>query len=160
MSSIRWSAEVEFLARISRDQLDEYAAGAQMAYYNSDDLVLRLTRALDADDYAAAMAEAQAWVAALAITGRAGRDGVSGPVRFTVESEFVHRWAVGTKEAAEKLGISTTRLRQLEHADPAFPKPAAEVAGGRVYRKDEVETYAHEREPGQPGRPRKAAPDA
>jgi hypothetical protein len=76
----------------------------------------------------------------------------------TVESaqSRAARWAVGAKEAAALLGISTTRLRQLE-GSAGFPEPVADPAGGSLYRTDEIETYGRTRVRSKGGRPRKDA---
>lgn len=160
MAAFEWWAEVEYLAQFEPDkEMEQFAEGARYAHYNSADMVLRLTTLLDAVEYADALAEARAWADGLAVAKLAAAGRASGPVRFTIESQIARsqHWAMGTKEAAARLGVSPARLRQLEGEDPAFPAAAVDVAAGRVYRADEVETYARTRQPGRPGRPRKDA---
>ncbi|MET0492932.1 MAG: hypothetical protein ABW000_07340 [Actinoplanes sp.] len=157
-----WYGEVEFLAELNPEvQLEEYSQGARMAHYNSREMVLRLGQPLDAAEYTEALTEASAWVSSLAVTALTEAGKAAGPIRFTVESRIARSksWAAGTKEAAELVGVSPTRLRQLEGA-PGFPAPLATPASGKVYREDEMETYARDRQPGRPGRPPRPSPDA
>jgi hypothetical protein len=118
--------------------------------------VLRLTTQLDARTYEQATTAAQRWVLGeLADVHLV--DQAAAPIRLVVESADARskRWAVGTKEAAALLGMTPSRLRQLEET-PGFPEPVpgVDAAGGRLLRRDEVETFKRTRTPGKPGRPR------
>jgi hypothetical protein len=151
-----WHAEVELAAELAPDQLDEVADGFRTAYYNSADKVLRLGDALAAVEYAAAVDEARGWVQRAAVPAVHRYAADAQVVRVVIESAAARaaRWAVGTKEAAELLGITPARVRQLE-GEEAFPKPIAELAGGAVRRADEVETFGRRRVRSKGGRPRK-----
>jgi predicted DNA-binding transcriptional regulator AlpA len=61
----------------------------------------------------------------------------------------------GIHEAAEVLAVSTQRVHELAKRDD-FPTPLAVLAGGRVWRRSEIERWS-KRYPRRPGRPRKAA---
>src|SRR5690606_21891542 len=60
---------------------------------------------------------------------------------------------VGTAEVAEMLGVSRQRVNALT-AHPDFPRPVAELAAGKVWRKGDLSRFAEERAR-RPGRPRK-----
>lgn len=154
-----WHAEVELIAELTGDQLDEVAAGFRAAYYNSADKVLRLRGDLAAADYPDAIDEARAWAQGRAVPAVLRHAPDAAVLRVVVESAAgrAARWAIGAKEAAELLGITPTRLRQLEAA-AGFPEPVADPAGGSVWRADEIETYGRRRVRGKGGRPRKAGP--
>ena len=51
---------------------------------------------------------------------------------------------VGVTEVRELLGVSRQRVHQIirEHAD--FPEPVAELAAGRIWLRQEVESWARE----------------
>jgi len=48
---------------------------------------------------------------------------------------------MSTVEIAELLGITRQRVDKLSRTD-GFPAPAAELAIGRVWRRDDIETWA------------------
>jgi predicted DNA-binding transcriptional regulator AlpA len=50
---------------------------------------------------------------------------------------------VSTLEIAEMLGVTRQRVDQL-HRTEGFPEPAAELAIGRVWRRQDVEAWARE----------------
>jgi predicted DNA-binding transcriptional regulator AlpA len=76
-------------------------------------------------------------------------------------AEAYHRWLteppfpelVGTAEVAEMLGVSRQRVNALT-AHPDFPRPVAELAAGKVWRKGDLSRFAEEWAR-RPGRPRK-----
>ena len=150
-----WFAEIEFRAELTEKQLDELAAGVRAAYYNSADHVLRLQEALDEPEYGMALDAARRWVDVAAVDVVRACPAAE-VLRVVVESGTARRgrWAVGAKEAAELLGVSTARVRQLR-GSPGFPAPVAETAGGEVYRADEVESYGRVPRTQKGGRPRK-----
>lgn len=49
---------------------------------------------------------------------------------------------LGPQETAALLGVTRQRLLQLLDAYPDFPKPDAELAIGRVWRRADVERWA------------------
>jgi hypothetical protein len=49
---------------------------------------------------------------------------------------------VGPAEIGKMLGVSRQRVHQLTEEDPSFPKPAAELATGRVWETRDVEKWA------------------
>ena len=52
---------------------------------------------------------------------------------------------VGLTEIARMLGVSRQRAHQLAQTDD-FPRPAAELANGRVWEIDDVDAWMRERE--------------
>lgn len=154
----RWNIEVQYRADVEPSQLERLAegAGAVMVHHNTAERTLRLRGVVSADS--PQEATDLAWRFSAATETRMAEVGVTGELqRFLVESEAAAplRWAAGAAEAANLLGVSTARLRQIEQSDPAFPRPVAELAGGRVYRADEVESYRRGRVLSKGGRPRK-----
>lgn len=148
-----WFAEVELTGPLTQEQLEQAAEGALIGQYNEASQVLRLNTRLDAVDYTDAAHKALRWAAELpAVRART----MSGPQRLLVESAAARarEWdLLGAKEIAERLGVSTARVRQLEQR-PDFPTPVSELAGGRVYRAADIDEFA--RRPRTPGRPPKA----
>lgn len=59
---------------------------------------------------------------------------------------------VSASEVAEILGVSRQRVHQLIRAYDDFPKPEAELAVGRIWRREAVAKWAtdHPRKPGRP----------
>ncbi len=51
------------------------------------------------------------------------------------------RELVGAAEIAEMLGVSRQRVDQLAQHDD-FPKPAAVLATGRIWERDDIERWA------------------
>jgi predicted DNA-binding transcriptional regulator AlpA len=51
---------------------------------------------------------------------------------------------VGVTEIAEMLGLSRQRVNQMVRDDPVFPRPEAELTGGRVWRTEVIEEWARE----------------
>jgi predicted DNA-binding transcriptional regulator AlpA len=49
---------------------------------------------------------------------------------------------LGITEVAALVNLSRQRILQLIESDPAFPKPAAQLARGRLWRQDDIETWA------------------
>jgi predicted DNA-binding transcriptional regulator AlpA len=49
---------------------------------------------------------------------------------------------VGVTEVREMLGISRQRVHQLIRDDATFPKPAAELASGKIWFRKDVEVWA------------------
>jgi hypothetical protein len=157
-NAMRWNIEVQYRAEVEPSQLELLAkgAGVVMAHHNSAERALRLRTVVTVSS--PKEATDLAWRFATAAETLMEAVGVAGELqRFSVESEAAAplRWAAGAAEAADLLGVSTARLRQIEQSDPAFPRPVAELAGGRVYRADEVESYRRGRVLSKGGRPRK-----
>ena len=48
---------------------------------------------------------------------------------------------MGIAEIAELLGVTTQRVDQLARTD-GFPKPTAELAAGRIWRRHDIEAWA------------------
>ncbi|MGH7642589.1 MAG: helix-turn-helix transcriptional regulator [Candidatus Dormibacteria bacterium] len=48
---------------------------------------------------------------------------------------------VGIAETARMLGVSRQRVHQIAGTNPEFPKPVAELAAGRIWRRQEVEAW-------------------
>jgi prophage regulatory protein len=48
---------------------------------------------------------------------------------------------VGVAEVAAMLGVTRQRVNQLV-SRPDFPKPEVELSAGRIWRREEVETWA------------------
>jgi hypothetical protein len=63
---------------------------------------------------------------------------------------------VSGPEAAEILGVSPQRLRQLADGHASFPEPMYELRAGKLWLKDAIEAFDR-RWDRKPGRPRKAA---
>lgn len=158
-----WDAEVELVAELDQDQLDALAhdTAALAVYYNSAGRMIRLRSSLRADDFDAALEEARVWASTIAVPPIRKHWPEALVVRLAVEQRGFggSGWAAGAKEAAELLGVSPARVRQIE-GQPGFPAPVADLAGGAVWRADEVETYGRTRVRGKGGRPRKAVPEA
>lgn len=49
---------------------------------------------------------------------------------------------VGAAEIAEMLAVTRQRVDAIARRDPTFPRPEVELASGRVWRRDEVESWA------------------
>jgi prophage regulatory protein len=49
---------------------------------------------------------------------------------------------VGTAEIAKMLGVVRQYVDRLSREDPAFPKPIAELAAGRVWKRADVVKWA------------------
>jgi predicted DNA-binding transcriptional regulator AlpA len=49
---------------------------------------------------------------------------------------------VSVGEIAEILGVTRQRINQLMHEHEDFPKPFAELAIGRVWKREDIETWA------------------
>lgn len=63
---------------------------------------------------------------------------------------------VSVPEAAEILGVSQQRVRELAGASGSFPEPMYELRTGKLWLRDAIDAFAQNRER-KPGRPRKAA---
>ncbi|AGL19482.1 AlpA family transcriptional regulator [Actinoplanes sp. N902-109] len=148
-----WHAQVEIPIDVDENQLGQYLGESDSMAYNTSEKIMRLGTWIDAADFDAAVTGARVWVSQL----RAAREAV--PQRLTVESQDaqISTWAVGAKEAAERLGLSKSRLFQLADS-PGFPAPVPGVEAGtaKIFRVDELDEYGRNRNL-QPGRPRKAA---
>ena len=51
---------------------------------------------------------------------------------------------VGAAEVATMLNISPQRVHQLYAAGRGFPEPVAVLAAGRIWRRRDIEAWAHE----------------
>ncbi len=49
---------------------------------------------------------------------------------------------VGTKEAADMLGVKKSNFVRDHASNPKFPKPVADLACGRIWLRSDVEHYA------------------
>jgi predicted DNA-binding transcriptional regulator AlpA len=49
---------------------------------------------------------------------------------------------LGVTEVAALLGLTRQRVQQLTETDPDFPSPAAELARGRVWERDDIVKWA------------------
>ncbi|WP_018807287.1 hypothetical protein [Salinispora arenicola] len=158
-----WYVELEFLGELRNpEDLDQAAEGAVMAHYQEKVGVLRLRALLDAAEYEAAMSEAMQWPARLPGAAELVNSGaLTGPDRVVVETSAARSRGmdlVGAAEIAERFGISTTRVRQIEKR-PDFPGQVSDLKGGRIYRADEVDQYGKQRNSAA-GRPREDQSDA
>ncbi len=66
---------------------------------------------------------------------------------------------VGVHEAAEILGVSKQRIADLAATSKSFPRPVAQLAGGRIWPRSAIEAFRSTRT-GKPGRPRSSATPA
>ncbi|GAA4439302.1 helix-turn-helix transcriptional regulator [Phytohabitans houttuyneae] len=152
-----WFIELEFTGPLEPDQMEQAAEGAPFAHYTAGVQVLRLRGPLDAVEYDDAVREAQDWPVRLTGAAELVRAGVlSGPERMVIETSAARArmWdLLGAAEIAERLGVTTARVRQLEQR-PDFPKPALTLAGGRIYRADDIDAFNRgwDRTPGRPRR--------
>jgi len=53
---------------------------------------------------------------------------------------------MGTREVAERLGVSRQHVLRLLRDDATFPRPIAELSAGLIWSTDDIETYAAARE--------------
>ncbi|GAA2516506.1 hypothetical protein [Winogradskya humida] len=153
-----WTVEAEYVGQLTDDDLEALTADAPRIYYNTDTGTLQLTADLTAKDFGPALAAARRW-AEQASVAQLVRDGkLQGPIRLTVENALGRSYRLpllGAKETAARLGITTSRLRELA-ATPGFPAPKVELAGGKAWSGVDIDAYASTRPTG-PGRPRKSA---
>lgn len=49
--------------------------------------------------------------------------------------------AVAVAEIAEMLHVSSGRVHQLVRDDPTFPSPAQELRVGKLWRREDIETW-------------------
>jgi predicted DNA-binding transcriptional regulator AlpA len=49
---------------------------------------------------------------------------------------------VGTAEIAQMLGVVRQYVHRLSQEDPTFPKPVAELAAGRVWKRADIVKWA------------------
>lgn len=63
---------------------------------------------------------------------------------------------VSVPEAAEILGVSPQRVRELSSTSSAFPEPMYELRTGKLWLRDAIDTFA--RRDRKPGRPPKTRP--
>lgn len=52
---------------------------------------------------------------------------------------------VGVAEVAAMLGVSRQRVNKIVKEDESFPRPEAELAAGRIWRRDDIEQWARSR---------------
>lgn len=155
-----WFVEAEYVAPITQEQYEQAAEGSFMAHYQEKAQLLRLTGRLDGTlSYEAAVTEALRWATDVGVV----RMGLAkGPDRLVVESAAARarEWSLlGAAEVATRLGVSTARVRQLEQR-PDFPRPVKpDLAGGKIWRAEDIDEFARTWSR-QPGRPRKATPNA
>lgn len=65
---------------------------------------------------------------------------------------------VSVPEAAEILGVSPQRVRELAAANASFPEPMYELRTGKLWLRDAIDAFA--RRVRKPGRPAKTSPTA
>jgi hypothetical protein len=66
---------------------------------------------------------------------------------------------VAVPEAAEILGVSPQRVRELSVTNPGFPEPMYELRTGKLWLRDAIDAFARrDRKPGRPPKKRPAAP--
>jgi predicted DNA-binding transcriptional regulator AlpA len=49
---------------------------------------------------------------------------------------------VGAAEVAQMLGVVRQYVHRLSQEDPTFPRPVAELAAGRVWKRADIEKWA------------------
>jgi prophage regulatory protein len=49
---------------------------------------------------------------------------------------------MGTREVADRLGVSRQYVLRLLRDDPAFPRPIAELSAGLIWNTSDIEAYA------------------
>ena len=52
---------------------------------------------------------------------------------------------VGVAEIAKMLGVSRQRVNQLVRSDSDFPAPEAELIGGRIWKRTDIEAWMKRR---------------
>ncbi|MCK9895049.1 DNA-binding protein [Frankia sp. AgB32] len=57
---------------------------------------------------------------------------------------------MGTREVADRLGVSRQYVLRLLRDDPTFPRPIAELSAGLIWNTDDIESYANRRERRRP----------
>ncbi len=66
---------------------------------------------------------------------------------------------VSVPEAAEILGVSPQRVRELALTNPAFPEPMRELRTGKLWLRDAIDVFARrDPKPGRPPRTQTALP--
>lgn len=58
------------------------------------------------------------------------------PILLPMQDELV-----GIAETAHMLGVSRQRVHQIAQSNPEFPRPVAELAAGRIWRRREIEDW-------------------
>lgn len=151
-----WYAEVEFSARATNAKIGKLAPGYVATYYSPTDRLLRLRQNLGDHTEDQAFAAAQRWVTETATPAVLSIDPDALVIRIVVESAgAVARRVVGAGEFAKMLGVTPTRLRQLQNEQADFPA-GLETSAGKIWPADVAETYAARRPPqSKGGRPRK-----
>lgn len=67
---------------------------------------------------------------------------------------------VSVPEAAEILGVSPQRVRELSLTNPGFPEPMYELRTGKLWLRDSIDAFAlRDRKPGRPPKPQAALPE-
>lgn len=66
---------------------------------------------------------------------------------------------VSVPEAAEILGVSPQRVRELAGTNPGFPEPMYELRTGKLWLRDAIEAFAgRDRKPGRPPKAQGSVP--
>jgi hypothetical protein len=67
---------------------------------------------------------------------------------------------VSVPEAAEILGVSPQRVRELTVTNPGFPEPMYELRTGKLWLRDAIDVFARrDRKPGRPPKTQTALPE-
>lgn len=140
---------------LDQDTIFDFAALGGAASASPGDKTVHATFTVDADDFAAAMAEALDRLAKIA-------DGHPIAVEILTHDEQDRRDAeprfpvlAGLAEAAAVLDVNKQRASQLQTRQ-GFPAPVAVLRSGPVWRVDDLERFAATWDR-KPGRPRKTA---
>lgn len=154
---MNWWAQIEYAGELTDEQLVECSRTADQVYYDTDSGILRYTLALTATDHDTAYTEANDWTTSNGLSDHIADGRLQGPIRVAVENDLARSYSktlLGAHEAAARLGVTTTRLRQLAATD-GFPTPAIELVGGKLWHADEIDTWRRNRQPNKGGRPRR-----
>jgi len=154
-----WHVQVDLDGTLTQDQIEALADDAiATATIRGDERLVELTYRVQAGDLSAATVAALAHLARLAGVQALIAAGVlSDPQRLQLATDAAASRRLpllGAAEAAARLGVSTSRLRQLENGDD-FPAPVLELAGGKLYDAAAIDAFGKSRRRG-PGRPPKA----
>lgn len=150
---ITWYAQFQLRGHLTQQQIDDLAdhGGVTTARLHADRDQHEVRLTVEAADYEQALTAAVAAFRVLLIAAAVAVESV------TVQTREVHDRdldVIGAAEAADILGVSGSRLRQLR-SRPDAPKPVATLAGGALYRRTDVVEFASHARP--QGRPRKTA---
>lgn len=158
---MRWYAAVEMTGDLTDDDIMDIAEDKPTSIdYDSHTRAAEVRLTVDTDNYAQAVRQAVGTFVDLANVQRLIATGrLSQPHRFVVQDEHTEEQSLGilsTAAVAERLGVSTARVRQLKD-EPDFPRSfKIPGAAGDFYYTADVDAYAARRKPGSQaqGKPR------